>query len=101
MSSAVLTPQARRDLREAARWIAQENPTAARNLRDAILKAARMLGEHPQAGRMRSEITSSLVRFYAIPGTTYIVVYDDKIVPPRILRLLHEVRDLPEILKDH
>jgi toxin ParE1/3/4 len=40
MSAAELSPRARRDLLAAVRWIAKDNPTAARALRDAVVRAA-------------------------------------------------------------
>lgn len=98
MSSAVLLPQARRDLIEATQWIAQDNPVVAHALRISVQKAARVLGEHPYAGQERFDITSRSVRFFALSGFPYIIVYDAALKPPVILRFLHGARDLPEIL---
>ena len=98
MSSAALSPQARRDLNEAARWIAQDNPVAARALRISVQKAARVLGEHPRAGRERLDVTSRPVRFFALAELPYIIVYNAEVSPPLIARVLHEARDLPGVL---
>ena len=56
MSAAVLSPAARRDLLAAVRWIAQDNPAAARALRDGIVKAAERIGEHIHLGSLRPEL---------------------------------------------
>ena len=44
---AVFAPAAPADLRAAIAWIAQDNPAAARALRDAALTAALRIGARP------------------------------------------------------
>ena len=98
--AAVLSPRARRDLLEAAHWIAKDNPKAAAGLRDAVVAAARRIGEHPEIGVLRPELADDPVRFVMLTGYPYIVVYDADGTPPLILRVLHGARDLPEVLCD-
>lgn len=81
-------------------WIAQENPRAAEDLRIAIRYAAQLLGEHPDMGKQRQDIVSESVRFLVLRGFPYILVYRANAVPPRILRVLHGARDIPEVLQD-
>ena len=100
MISAVLTPQARNDLAESTRWIAKDNPLAARGLRTAIQKMAKMLGEHPHAGRERPDIAPPPIRFIALPSYPHIIIYDAAMKPPMILRVMHGARDLSELLED-
>jgi toxin ParE1/3/4 len=97
MSSAVLSPKARNDLVESIRWIAKDNPTAALALRGAVQKVALMLGNHQNSGRERLDIASPPIRFLALSGFPYIIVYDAASNPPLVLRVLHGARDLPEL----
>jgi toxin ParE1/3/4 len=99
VKSAVLSPQARRDLLDATRWIARDNPTAARALRDAVKEAAARIVAHPESGAVRVEFSDPPTRFLVLTGLPYILVYDSEPRPPLILRVLHGARDLPELLK--
>jgi toxin ParE1/3/4 len=87
------------DLLEAARWIAQDRPTAALRLQEAVRSLATSLGEHPLVGQARPEIAEGPLRFAVVRGFPYLVLYDPTLTPPLILRLLHGARDLPEVLK--
>ena len=98
--AADLSPRARRDLLEAVRWIAKDNPNAAAGLRDAVVAAAYRIGEHPGIGVLRPELADEPVRFVTLTGYPYVVVYDASEKPPLILRVLHGARDLPEVLRD-
>jgi toxin ParE1/3/4 len=98
--ASVLSPRARRDVLEAVRWIAKDNPAAALGLRDAVVAAARRIGEHPQIGVLRPELADEPVRFVMLTGYPYVIVYDSDREPPQILRVLHGARDLPEVLRD-
>lgn len=100
MSTAVLTPRARRDLLEAISWIAKDNPQAARALRDTVGRTARLIGRFPRIGSVRPELAPSPVRFVPLRGFPYVVVYDSDRMPPPILRVLHGARDLPELMRD-
>ena len=99
MPSAVLAPQARRDLLEAAHWIAKDNPTAARGLRQAILDAAQRIGDHSQIGVVRPQLADEPIRFIILTGYPYLIVYNAERSPPLILRILHGARDLPDVLR--
>lgn len=100
MRPAVLSPRARQDLLDAARWIASDNPTAARALRDSVAVAARRLGEHPESDAVRPALADPPIRFLVLTGFPYAIVYDAALTPPLILRVLHAARDLPELLHD-
>lgn len=97
---AVFSPAARRDLLDAIRWITKDNPRAANALRDTIVEAAERIGKHPNLGKAVTDLAAPPVRFLALTGFPYVVVYDCDTRPPLILRLLHGARDLPEILAD-
>lgn len=98
MRPAVLLPPARRDLREAVRWIAKDNPTAAQGLRNAVIVAARRIGEHPSIGLVRPDYADEPIRFYVLTGYPYVLLYNSGTEPPRIVRVLHGARDIPSVL---
>lgn len=100
MTSAVFAPAARRDLLEAVRWIAKDNPSAARALRGAVGQAAENIGRYAQIGGLRPELADEPYRFVTLTGFPYVIVYNAGRKPPLILRVLHGARDLPEVLRD-
>lgn len=99
MTAAVLSPQARRDLLDAIRWIARDNPAAARALRDGVAKAAERIGEHVHVGGHRPDLADAPYRFLTLTGFPYVIVYNSARRPPLIIRILHGARDLPEVLR--
>ena len=97
---AVISAAARKDLLDAAAWIAKTNPLAARALRGSIVEAAIVLGDSPNIGFERIDLIDSPVRFWILRGFPYIIVYDSELRPPLILRVLYGARDLPEVLAE-
>ena len=100
MRRAILSRSARRDLLDAARWIAKDNPAAARALRDAVAIAAERIGVHSRIGSVRSDLADPPYRFLPLTGFPYVMVYDAEREPPLIIRDLHGARDLPDALVD-
>ena len=98
MTPATFTPAAVRDLQEAVSWIAKDNPDAARGFRHSIDQAATLLGEHPLIGTVRPESIGQPYRCLVVRGFHYILIYNAQRSPPRIVRILHASRDLPEVL---
>ncbi len=98
MATAALSPRARQDLLDAARWIARDNQIAAQGLRRAVVEAAQRIGAHPAVGSVRPELADEPVRFLTLVGFPYLIVYDSGRDPPLILRMLHGARDLPSVL---
>lgn len=47
---------------------------------------------------MRGDLAPEHIRFLVLRGFPYVLVYDARTDPPRILRVLHGARDLPEAL---
>jgi toxin ParE1/3/4 len=99
MPSARLTPRAARELRVAAAWIAEDNPPAADAFLAAVSRAADLIGARPLAGRARPELGTDAYRFWSLRGYPYLLVYAADADPPIILRVLHQARDLPTILR--
>ena len=84
-----------RDLEEARRYIAQDNPVAANRMQSAIMTAVRRLGDHPALGRPgRVENTRELI----VAGTPYIVAYTVIEGEIMILSVIHGARRWPERL---
>lgn len=67
-------------------------------MREAAIRAARMIGAHREIGQARSEPALRHIRFLLLRGFPYVLVYDARTDLPRILRVLHGARDLPEAL---
>jgi toxin ParE1/3/4 len=84
-----------RDLEEARRYIAQDNPAAADRVRDAIMTAVGRLADMPSLGRPgRVEHTRELI----VAGTPYIVAYTVISDEVMILAVMHGARRWPNRL---
>ena len=99
MTSARLSARARADLIEAARWIARDNPIAAKALRDAVVRAAAQIGRHPQCGTERPDLADPPRRFLVLTGFPHIIADNAATKPPLVIRILHGARDLPTALE--
>lgn len=91
MLNVVWLDEALRDLAEINSYIADRNPTAARNLNRLIVEQTDLLGEHPL-----------LFRAGRVPGTREVVVHPNYIVVYRltatsveILNVLHSRQEYP------
>ena len=61
--SYVLTPRAANEVREAIRFLAAENPHAARRLREGLNAAFKLIGEDPGVGHSRPDLTALPLKF--------------------------------------
>lgn len=95
---AVLTAEARDGLLAELRWIGPSNLAKGHALRDAVLIAAKRLGERPMLGRLQSELLPPPYRFWSLTRFQVVLVYNAGVTPPRILRLLSTARDFAPIL---
>ena len=98
MTSPIFAPRSRRELREAAVRIVEDNPAAADALLTAEMAAARRLQARPKLGRVRLELAPAQYRFWSLRGFPYLLVYDAEAKPPIVLRFVHQSRDLPVVL---
>lgn len=81
------------DLDEAAAFVSQDNPQAAKRIVRRIRNVARLLSDQPDAGRPgRVHGTRELV----IAGTPFILPYRVVRNSVQILRVLHGARKWPE-----
>lgn len=95
-----LTPEARRKAAHEVRWLAKRIPQAARYLRQAFVEAARLIGAHPKAGRLRPALLRGPYRFWQLVRFSYLPVYNPETEPVGIIRVVHTKRDLPRALAD-
>jgi toxin ParE1/3/4 len=95
VTSRIFAPRARRELCEAAMWVAEDNAAAADALLAAAMVAARRLQARPKLGRVRLDLAPERYRFWSLRGFPYLLVYDAGTDPPIILRFVHQSRDLP------
>ena len=93
-----LSPRAIEDLREAAAWIAQDNPAAARALRAVVRQAAMRIAEFPRSAPLRPELVPPPARVLALPGWPYLLIYEETASRVLILRLIHAARDVPDTM---
>lgn len=61
----------------------------------AVDGAARRIGEHPEIGPLRPDLTKRPLRFLMLPGYPYALAYRREGETSRIVRVLHTSRDLP------
>jgi toxin ParE1/3/4 len=50
------------------RWVAEDNPIAARGLRNAIARAAETIGDHSEIGVARPDLAEQPYRFLFLVG---------------------------------
>lgn len=86
----IWAPLAKRDLREAIEYIAEDNPRAADDIEDRIFAAARSLTEHPNKGRSGRR---GGTREWMAPKTPYLLVYRHTAAMVEIVRVWHTSRE--------
>jgi plasmid stabilization system protein ParE len=78
----------------------KHNPKAADAVEEEIRSACALLAQGPLQGHQRRDLTPLPVRFWTLPKyPNYMVVYDPHARPLAILRVLHGMRDLKQLLK--
>jgi plasmid stabilization system protein ParE len=92
-----LVPQARTDLREILSYIAEDNVDAVGKVLDRFLEIFELLGENPDMGHFRDDLTTHPVRFF--PVYSYLVIYLADTSPVEVVRVLGGAQDLESILK--
>jgi toxin ParE1/3/4 len=89
-----------REFRAARRWLRERNPEAARRFADAVVSAARLLGDQPLVGPERPALAPPGVRMLVVRGFPYLLAYElDAGGQAVILRVLHAARDVPSLLR--
>ena len=97
MNRFVLTKRAERDLDQIKSFLAEKaGPTIARRVLKEIRTALKLLGSEAGAGHVREDLTDRPVKFW--PVYSYLIVYDPQTKPIQVLRVLHGMRDVEDIL---
>ena len=94
----VFLPEALADIQEITRYIAADNPGAARRLKESIQAACERLCDYPHMGQLRADLTTAPVHFWPV-HTNYMIVYNLTRSPLEIVRVLHNARHLPSVLQ--
>jgi antitoxin ParD1/3/4/toxin ParE1/3/4 len=90
-----LHPGAAQDITEIWEFIAEDNPLAARRVREEILDCIRRLVPYPNQGHMRPDLTSRPLLFQTIRD--YLIAYAPEEKPALVIGVLHGRRS-PRIL---
>ena len=97
MKRFVLTGPAARDLDQIKSYLTEKaGPSVTRRVMKEIRHALDFLGTDPLAGHVREDLTSRPVRFWAV--YSYLIVYDSETRPIQIVRVLHGMRNVEDIL---
>jgi len=92
------TRGASRELNEILAYIAEDNPSAARRVRERIFDACENLADQPGMGHRRPDITAKEVRFWNVRGR-FLIVYRDTSRPIQIIRIFRAGRDVDAALR--
>jgi antitoxin ParD1/3/4/toxin ParE1/3/4 len=87
----VLHPLAAQDITDIWEFIAEQNPQAARRVREDILAAIRALVPFPHQGHRRPDLTSRPLRFTTV--REYLIAYAPDEHPLLVLAVLHGRRN--------
>ena len=97
MKRFVLTRPAERDLEQIKIFLVRKaGPVIARRVLKHIRHALSLLGNQPGAGHVREDLTIRPLKFW--PVYSYLIVYDPGSTPVQVIRVLHGMRDLEELL---
>ena len=94
MATWVLSPVAESELADILDYIADNSGSrrVVENVLTDFVKAFEELAASPGIGFRRPQLTGRDVRWW--PVHSYLVVYDPRAIPLRVLRVLHGARDL-------
>lgn len=88
----VLTPEAKKDLREILLDIAEDSPDTAERLRKEFYEGLQTLGRSSGVGHFHDELLSRKYRFWNF--YSYVVAYAWETKPIKVISVVHGARDL-------
>jgi toxin ParE1/3/4 len=100
VSKPLFAPRARRELVAAAAAIAEDNPPVAEMFVSVVEESAARVCARPTLARVEPKLASDRFRFWSVRGFPYLLVVDTASDQPRIVRIVHQARDLPTALRD-
>jgi plasmid stabilization system protein ParE len=93
-----LTPAAKEDLAEIARFITEKGSReSAVRVGAELRKSMRRLADTPGVGHLRSDLADESLRFWLV--YSYLIVYRPDAKPLQIMRILHSARDVEALLE--
>ena len=93
-----LTALARQELHDIWSYISRDNIVAADAVVEAFFDTFELLGEYPDMGHLREDLTHKPVRFWNVHS--YMIIYDPRKNPIQILRVRSGYNDLMQLLDD-
>lgn len=97
MKRFVLTRPAERDLDRIKSFLVERaGPIIARRVLKDIRSAMALIGREPEVGHVREDLSDLPVKFW--PVYSYLIVYDPASRPVQVIRVLHGMRDVENIL---
>jgi plasmid stabilization system protein ParE len=85
-----LHPGAAQDIRDIWEYIVEDNPLAARRVREDILDAIHQLIPFPHQGHRRPDLTAGPLRFQVV--SSYVIAYAPDEKPLLVIAVLHGSR---------
>lgn len=92
----ILTIKAREDLGEIIHYIAESSPSSARRIKEKFIAAFSLLGERPNIGHLRQDLTERPLRFWSLYH--YAIVYRADTSPITVTHIVSAYRDLNKLL---
>ncbi len=100
MSLYALTPLAKADIFTIWAHIAEDNEGAADRVEQAIYNACAFVAEAPLRGHSRPDLTLRRLRFWTLTHyPNYTIVYRPETAPLQVVAVLHDKRDIEQILR--
>jgi plasmid stabilization system protein ParE len=78
----------------------RDNTAARRGLNDAVAAAAGHIGANPALGVRPLQLAGARDRFWSTPRYSTPLAHTGATDPPRIVRMVHTLQDLPRVLAD-
>lgn len=95
MTTYVLSPSAERDLEDIWEYIAQDSVSAANRVLVKIRDAIRTLTKMPTMGHHRDDLPDPELRVWTV--YSYLIIYRPDPSPLQVVRIVHGMRDIPQI----
>jgi toxin ParE1/3/4 len=92
-----ITQKARQDLRSIYRYIAQDNPHAARRVIEQLQATIHLLARNPHMGLLRSHLQQGLRTF---TSGSYIIFYQPLNTGVNVVHIIHGARDIENLLDE-
>jgi len=91
MSRYTISREARQDLKDIYRYVAESNPSAAARLGDQFFERFRLLAAHPLLGQSREDLARDL---RICRAGRYVILYRPAKGGVTIVKIAHSARDL-------